>query len=61
MLSNVVALPPCRGKKASRADVVWSPEDNGWYAQEWKTEHVTKLWRSEEEAIRAARRREWAK
>jgi hypothetical protein len=50
-----------KGHPATRVEVVWTPADGQWRAHHVKSGKVTKPYGSEENAIRAARRREWAK
>ena len=59
-LSNPVTLPAKKGYKAGMGDAQWA-QDMDWQVFERGTGRRTKRHTSEEEAIRAARRREWVK
>lgn len=61
MICNPVELPAKKGHAASRAESRWSPYEQGWRVEEHGTGNVTTLQPTEEKAIGAARRREWAK
>jgi hypothetical protein len=60
-LSNPVTLPAKKGHAATHVELVWTPADGQWRAHHVASGSVTKPYDSEENAIRAARRREWAK
>ena len=36
-------------------DIVYSPDDGGWYVQDYKTDQVSKIYATRREAINAAR------
>lgn len=59
-ISNPVRLPAKKGHAAGMGDAVWA-EGLGWEVVERRTNRHTKRHPSEERAIMAARRREWAK
>lgn len=61
-ISNPVKLPEKKGHSTSFADSLWAQDDDDqWICRERGTGKHTKKYHSEEQAIQAARRREWVK